>query len=96
MRREDAHLPVEAQDAAIHVRLLQPHSHVIAQVTRREIVRAVDDHVVIGGDAHGVRGRKQLRVNLHIEMRIDVQQSLAGRLQLLPAEILLPEENLPL
>ena len=48
---EHAHLPVEAEDRAVHVRLASQHAQVVGQVAGGEVVRAVDDQVVALGDA---------------------------------------------
>ena len=45
-RVEHRRLAVEAEDAAVDVRLAQQHAGVVDQVARREIVGAVDDDVV--------------------------------------------------
>ena len=81
-RVEHAHLPVEAEDRAVHVGLAQQHAHVVGQVARREVIRAVDDHVVIGGDAHGVRRSERLVVSVHLDVGVQVQHAPARRLDL--------------
>ena len=45
--REHRRLSVEAEDAAVHVRLPEQHAGVVHQVARREVVGAVDDDVVV-------------------------------------------------
>src|SRR5690606_26793564 len=45
LRREDAGLPLEAEDAAVGVRLAEQHAGVVDQVARREVVGAVEDDV---------------------------------------------------
>src|SRR6185436_17358266 len=45
-RQERGHRPLEAIDAAVDQRLAQLQRGVVDQVTRREVVGAVDDHVV--------------------------------------------------
>ena len=41
--REDRRLSVEAEDAAVDVRLAEQHARVVDEVARREVVGAVDD-----------------------------------------------------
>ncbi len=44
--REHRRLPLEAEDAAVDVRLAEQHAGVVDEVARREVVGAVDDDVV--------------------------------------------------
>ena len=49
---ENADLSVEPQYRAVHVRLAEDHAGVVRQVARREVVRAVDDDVVLCEERH--------------------------------------------
>ena len=46
LRREHRRLSLEAEDAAVDVRLPEQHARVVDEIARREIVGAVDDDVV--------------------------------------------------
>ena len=39
--------PFEAENRAVHIRLAEQHAGIVHQIARREIVRAVDDDVVV-------------------------------------------------
>src|SRR5699024_4079015 len=54
VRRKDAGLAFESENGAVDVRLLQQHAGVVGEVTGREVVRAVDDDVVVFDDVEGV------------------------------------------
>ncbi len=79
---EDADLPVEAEDRAVHVGLAEEDGHVVGEVTGREIVGAVDQHVVIARDAHGVGGGERLIVDVHLDVRVEVEHLRARALDL--------------
>ena len=46
MRGKDTSLPFKTEDGSVDIWLLQEHTGVISQVTRGEIIRAVDNNVV--------------------------------------------------
>jgi hypothetical protein len=46
MRREDAHLALKLENAAVHDRLPDQHRGIVHQVTRGEIVGAIDDDII--------------------------------------------------
>ena len=54
MRGKNAGLAFEAEDGAIDVGFFEQDARVVCQVTRREIVRAVHDDVVLRQDIERV------------------------------------------
>ena len=86
MRGEDAHLALKTQDAAIDIGFLQPDRHVVGKVAGGEVVRTINDDIIVGGNAHGIGRSEALRITSHFEMRIDVLEPLPSRLQLAAPE----------
>lgn len=93
---EDRGLAVEAVDRAPHVRLVQQHAGVVDQVTGGEVVRAVDDEVVLAEDLHHVLGFEPLFVKDHVDVRVDAQHAVAGGFGLGPADVRLAVDDLAL
>ncbi len=91
---EDRHLPLEAEDRAVDVRLAQQHAGVVDQVAGGEVVRAVDDHVVVPEQLQGVRGVEPRLVGDDLDVRVEVAQALGGGLDLRPAHGGAAEEDL--
>src|SRR5262245_41215692 len=93
---EDRSLALEPEDRAVNIRFAQQHAGVVGQITSLEIIGAVNDDVVVFDDAESVlrSERKLIGVNLH--MRVDVGQTVFGRLQLLPPDVLRAMQNLSL
>src|SRR4051794_5137073 len=54
-RVEDGHLAIKLEHAAIDERAAGEKGGVVVQIPRREIVRAIDDHVIAGEERQGVR-----------------------------------------
>src|SRR6266850_1772962 len=71
MRAEDRELSLEAIDAPVHDRLVPLHRRVVQQVARREVVGAVDDHVVVGDDPVDVVARESLLVRDHRDIGVE-------------------------
>ena len=94
--REDRGLPFEAEDRSVHVRLLQQHARVIHQVTRREIIGAVDYDVVVFQNIERVLAGQRNLVPVDLDIRIDVEHGLGRRIQLLLADVLGPVNHLAL
>ena len=96
MRREHRRLTLEAEDRPVDVRLLLEDAHVVGQVARGEIIRAVDDDVVRFGDLPGVLAGEQRVVQIDLHVGIDRADAVAGGLDLLAAHILGAVQNLAL
>ena len=76
---EDRQLALEAEDRRRDDRGLEPHARVVQQVARREVVEAVDDHVVPLDDLHDVVGAEPDGVLLDLHVRVDlVDRDLGG------------------
>ena len=71
-RQERRHRPLEAVDAAVDHRLAQLQRRVVDQVARREVVRAVDDDVVVLDDVEHVLGRQPRLVPDHLHVRVQL------------------------
>src|SRR5947209_171150 len=95
-RPEDARLPLEAEDRAIDVRLAREHAGVVDEVARREVVRAVHDHVVVAKQLQRVLARQARLVSFDLHVRVDVVQPVARRLDLRSAHVLRAVDDLPL
>ena len=85
--REDAGLAFEAEDRAVDVRLAQEHAGVVDQVARREVVRAVDDDVVVLQDLERVGAGEHGVVLHHIQVRVEALQHDLGGVDLEPADV---------
>ena len=95
-RKEYRRLPVEAEDRAVDVRLLQQHAGVVGQVARREVVGAVDDDIVGREDRQCVgRGQPRL-VQVEAHLGVDGGDAVPGRLELGPADVGGAVDDLPL
>ena len=71
--REDRRLTFEAEDRSVNVRLLQQHAGVVHQIARREIIRAVDHHVVALAECRARSRWTASFVLLDLDVRIDVR-----------------------
>ena len=66
--------PSKRKIAAVDVGLAQQHAGVVGQIARREVVRAVDDDVVVAHDAPARSRGQRLVVGLDPHVRIDVER----------------------
>src|SRR4051794_12010060 len=96
MRGEHAGLAFEAKHRAIDVRLARKHADVIRQIAGGEIIGAVHDQVVISDDLLRVGAGEAAFVQLEFDLRIDIQEPVAGRCQFAAADVLCSVKNLPL
>ena len=96
VRRENRGLPLEPEDGAVDVWFLQEDADVVGKVARGKIVRAVDDDVVRLGDLPRVFAGKECLVQIHLDVRIYVAQTVACRVQLLAAHVLRAVQDLAL
>ncbi len=93
---EHRRLPLETEDAAVDVGLAQQHAGVISQITRREVVGAVDDDVVGREQFQCVSRGQRHFVRVHLHVGVDVENALLGAFQLQPANVLRAVDDLPL
>ena len=80
VRREHAGLAFEAEDGAVHVRLLQQHAGVVGEVARGEVVGAVHDDVVGADDVEGVLAGEPGVVQDDLDVRIEAVDGFPRRI----------------
>src|SRR2546426_732634 len=95
-REEDARLTFEPEDRPVDVRFVQEDGRIIHEVPCREVVRPIDDHVVVTQDVQRVVGRQSGLVGLHVDVRIDLRDPFFRDLDLLAPDVLRPIEHLAL
>src|SRR6476620_7882143 len=87
MRLEHGRLPLEPVDRAVHQRNVVPDRGVVDQVSGREVVGAVDDHVPpVGEDPLDVLGREPLDIGDDLDVRVELLERPLRRLRLPLAE----------
>lgn len=92
---EEAHLPVEGANRAVDPRPPRGGAGVVDEVTRREVIAAVDHQVVGGREPLGVFGREPLGDAVEARRRREGREPAAGHLALGTARLLLGIERLP-
>src|SRR5438552_6469513 len=88
VRLEDRDLTLEAIDAPVHDGLVVLHRRVVQEIAGGEVVRAVDDDVVLGEDAIDVRAGEALLVPDDLHIGIERLERLTRRIRLRRAEAL--------
>ena len=96
MRGKNRALPIEAEDRAVDIRLFQKNTDIIAQVASWKIIRAVDDDVIGFNNLAGVFRLEEGIVQIHLHIRVDFFNAVAGAVELLAAHILRSMQNLAL
>src|SRR5439155_9035200 len=96
VRREHCGLPLKTKDRTVDVRFACKNTDVIGQISRRKIIRAVHDHVVLRDKLWCVFARETALMQSDVDLRIDVTQAVARRLQFAAADVLCSVENLSL
>ena len=86
LRVEHRRLSLEAEDAAVDIRLAEQHAGVVDEIARGEIVGAVHDDVVLADDVERVLRREPRLVGLHVHVGIEIGEASLGRLELRRAE----------
>ena len=85
--REDRHLALEAEDRPVHDRQASPDGGVVQEVSRREVVGAVDDHLpALPEDTVGVLRCQSLGVGDDFDVGIELTQPPGRRFDLWLAE----------
>ena len=84
--REHRCLSLEAIDAAVHVRLAEQHARVVHEIARLEVVGAVDDDVVRPDDLERVARCERRLVRLDLDVRIEILDAVARRVELALAD----------
>jgi hypothetical protein len=93
---EHRHLPFEAHDRTVHVGAAQLEADVVDEVTRGEIVAAVDDDFVARHDRLGVGGRQAQIVRHDLDFGIERGQSSPRRVRLGRPDVAGVKEHLPM
>ena len=70
MRDEGGRLPLEAKNASVHIWLVEQHTGVVDEIPSREVVRAVEDHVILSEDLQHVALIEPRLVLHHIHVRV--------------------------
>src|SRR3989475_10217085 len=95
-RVEDARLAFEPEDRSVDVRLAQEDRRVVHEVSGREVVRPIDDDVVVFQNVQRVLGGEARLVRLHVDVRVDLSDALLRDVDLLAADVLRPVQHLAL
>ena len=77
---ENAGLPLKLEDTSINKRLDRKKGGVIYQVLRREVVRSIDDDVIVRKDLEGILRRQTLLISDDLHIRIDSTDRISGRI----------------
>ncbi len=93
---EGGHLPLEAEDGAVHHGLVHEHGGVVDQVPRGEVVTAVDHHVEALEDALHVVAEEPLLEFDHLHVGVQIPDGLLGAVHLGHAHPRGGVEDLPL
>ena len=88
VRGKNRALSVEAEDRAVDVWLLEKNTDVVAQIARGKIIRAIDHDIIRLHDLAGILRLKEGVVEIHLNIRIDFFDAVAGAVELLAADIL--------
>src|SRR3989454_2412632 len=95
-RVEDARLAFEAEDRSVDVWLVQEDRRIVHEVSGREVVRSIDDDVVVFQNVQCVlRGEARL-VRLDVDVRVDLSDALLRDVDLLAADVFRPVQHLAL
>ncbi|MDF3016985.1 MAG: hypothetical protein K0R44_2210 [Thermomicrobiales bacterium] len=70
MRHERSGLPLKAKNASVHIWLVEKHTGVVDEISSREVVRAVENHVVLGEDIQHVALIQPRLVLDHVHVRV--------------------------
>src|SRR2546428_11566029 len=95
-RVEDARLAFEAEDRSVDVRLVQEDRRVVHEVSGREVVRPIDDDVVVFQNVQCVPGGEARLVRLDVDVRVDLSDALLRDVDLLAADVFRPVQHLAL
>src|SRR5204863_7306437 len=75
-------LALKAEDAAVDVGFAQNHAGIIDQITGREIVRPIDNDIVIFEDIEGIGAGQRNVVLIDHQIGIDVRELASGAFEL--------------
>ena len=93
---ENRDLALEAEDRAVNVGLAEQHAGIVHQIARGEIVRAVDDDVVVLEKIERVLAGQARFVRVDLNFRIQIAQMVGGRFDFGTAHVAGAEQHLAL
>src|SRR5207245_119745 len=96
MRREHGGLSLKTKYGAVDVRFTRKNAYIIRQISRRKIIRAVHDQVVLRDQLGCVLTGETALVQFDFDLRIEVAQAVPRRFQFAAANVLCSVKNLPL
>ena len=89
-------LSVETKNGAVDVRLFRKDADVAREVARRKIIRAVDYDLVALDQVARIRGGETRLVQMHLDLWIDLAQTIARRFHFRSADFAGAIKELPL
>ena len=96
MRRKNRALALETRNRAVNERLFQKNTDIVAQIARREIVRAVENQIVGFHDLHRCFGIEADIVEFDANIRVGFEKTLAGAVGFFSPDIGAAVEDLTL
>src|SRR6185369_14420510 len=87
MRGEDAGLTFKTKDGAVNIRLFEQHAGIVGQVARREIVRSINNDVVVLDDLDRVFAREARVMKDDVDPGVDAVDGFLRRLRFGPADV---------
>ncbi len=82
LRIKHGQLALKAEDAAVHVGLAQKHAGVVNQITGREIVRPINNDIVVFEDFESIGAGQRNIVLVNHQIGIDVRELPGGTFEL--------------
>ena len=89
-------LPVESENGAVNVRLLQENTDVIGKITGWKIIRSIDDDIIRGDKFLGIFGGEEAVVKIHLHIGVDLLDGVTGTIDFFTTNISGAMKNLTL
>src|SRR5262245_40571691 len=96
MRGEHRCLSLKTKYGAIDIRLAGKNADIVRQISRRKIIRSINDNVIFCHEVGCVFTGKPAFVQFDFYLRIDIVQAIPSRLQFAPADVFCSVKNLSL
>ena len=93
---EDAYLSLEPENASVNVGNPEKDAGVVREIPGGEVVRSVDDDIVVPHDVHRVRGAQPLVVGDDVHVGIELQKTVPRGFHLRLPDGLFAVQHLPL
>ena len=94
MRREHGALSVETKNRSVNVGFTRPNTNIVREITRRKIIRAVDDDVVARDQILRVLAREPAIVQFDVDIWVRIVQTFSRRFQFAAANVFRAVQNL--